>query len=140
VLRAAQVGTAVFVATAVAATAAPRPFGVAAFLVAVTLFLAGCGAFMAAYFRGVARSRTEDVGIAGLYLLSGSAPTSTRRMLLGAVAVQVLVAVATAAARPNTGLAAGTLVPMYGLGLCGFWSSRHGTFPPRPPGPRRSAG
>ena len=33
----------------------------------------------------------------------------------------------------------GVLVPMLPIGLAGIWAARHGTFPPRPPAPRRCA-
>jgi hypothetical protein len=135
--RASWWGTAVFTVSAVAAVAfsALRPLAV---VVDVALFAFGCVAFGAAYFEGLARSRRERVAVTGLYFLSGSAPPDVRRSLLGALAVQVVVALVTSFARPYTSMAAGTLVPMFGLGLCGRWAARHGTFPPRddlgPPG------
>ena len=130
-------GTAVFAATAVAAVVADAARPVAS-AVAFALFGAGCVAFVAAYLRAVRRSREEQIAVASLYLLSGSTPRQVRRSLMGALAVQVVVALATALARPYTSLAAGTLVPVYGLGLCGLWAARHGTFPLRRDGtPRR---
>ncbi len=87
---------------------------------------------MAGYGRAVARSRTDEISVAGLYFLAGgSAPSPVRRRLMGALLVQVVVAFATAAIRPFTSLAFGVLVPVYGLGLAGLWASRHGEFPPR---------
>ena len=67
-----------------------------------------------------ARSRREELSVAGLFLLSGSAPSDVRRLLLGALAVQTAVALATASVRPFTPLAFGVLVPTFGLGLCGL--------------------
>jgi len=107
-----------------------------AFAVSVVLFLAGCVLFLAAYARGIARSRTDEVAVTTLFFLAGRVATTVRRSLLGSLGVQVVVALVTAIAHPYTSLAAGALVPMYGLGLCGLWSARHGTFPPRAPGPR----
>ncbi len=132
--RATWWGTVVFGATSAAAVAVPdAPLEMPAFVVAIVLFAAGCLAFVAAYSRAVARSRTELIGVADLFFLTGTtAPPSVRRSLLGAVAVQVAVGVGSAIARPYTSLAAGTLVPVYGLGLCGLWASRYGTFPRRP--------
>jgi len=134
ILRAAWWGTGLFVVTSAAAVVAPdAPLEVPAFVVAIVLFVAGCLAFVAAYSRAVARSRTDLIGVTDLFFLTGTtAPPPVRRTLLGALAVQVVVALAAAIARPYTSLAAGTLVPVYGLGLCGVWASRHGTFPPRP--------
>jgi hypothetical protein len=131
IVRAAWWGTGVFAVAAVAAVVV-RPLRPVSVVVDVVLFAAGCVAFGAAYVRGLGRSRRERVAVTGLYLLAGSAPVDVRRRLLGALAAQVVIALATAIARPYTSLAAGTLVPMYGLGLCGLWAARHGTFPPRP--------
>ena len=129
--RAAWYGTAAFAVTAVTATVvdALQPL---ALVVDVVLFLAGCVAFVAAYLRAVNRSRTDSIAVTSLFFLAGSAPPAVRRSLLGALAAQVVLALATAIARPYTILAAGTLVPLYGLGLCGLWAARHGSFPRRP--------
>lgn len=132
VRKAAWYGTAGFAATAVAATLVEALEPVA-LVVDGALFLAGCVVFVAAYLRAVNRSRTDAIAVTSLFFLAGSAPPAVRRSLLGALAVEVVVALATAIARPYTILAAGTLVPLYGLGLCGLWAARHGIFPPRPP-------
>jgi hypothetical protein len=126
-------GSALFALTALAAAAAPDgPFKVAALVVAIGLFLAGCGAFLAGYARAVQRSRRDLIGVSDLFFLGrGVAPPEVRRSLLGALVFEVAVALGTAIARPYTSLAAGILVPVYGLGLCGLWGARHGTFPPR---------
>jgi hypothetical protein len=67
----------------------------------------------------------------GLFLLTGSAPPAVRRALLTCLGIQTVVAFATAAVRPFTPLAFGVLVPTLGLGACGLWAARHGTFPDR---------
>ena len=128
--RASWSGTAVFTVTAVGADLFTG-FEAVAFVVAVALFVAGCAAFITAYFRAVGRSRAELIAVSSLFFLSGSAPMPVRRSLLGSFAVQVIVAFATAIARPYTSLAAGTLVPVYGLALCGLWGALYGTFKPR---------
>jgi hypothetical protein len=130
IIRASWVGTAVFTITAVAAdfVTALKPV---AFAVSVALFVAGCVVFLLAFFRAVGRSRTDNISVTNLYFLAGSAPASVRRSLLASLAVQVVVAIITAAIRPYTSLAAGILAPVYGLGLCGLWAARHGTFHPR---------
>ncbi len=129
-VRLAWLGTAVFVASAAAATLAraARPAGVA---ISLVLFGGGCLAFLWAYALAVQRSRTEEIGVGGLYFLSGSAPTAIKRHLLGAMTVQIVVAIATASLRPFTTVAFGILVPMYGLGMAGLWAARYGAFPPR---------
>jgi len=132
ILAAARWGTALFVAAAVAAATAPDSLGRPALVLDVVLFTAGVAAFAAGYLRGVDRSRREVVSIGGLFFLTaGVAPPPVRRDLLGALAVQVVAGLATTIVRPYTDLAAGVLVPMYGLGLCGLWAARHGSFPPR---------
>lgn len=100
-------------------------------VVDLVLFAAGCVAFLMAYARAVQRSRTEEINLAGLYFLTGTAPSSVRRSLLSATAVQVVIAVTAASIRPFTPLAFGILVPMYGLGMGGLWAAHHGKFPPR---------
>ena len=138
VRRASWGGTGVFAITAVAAAIAPSTFEPAALAVAVALFAGGCAVFLWAFFVVAGRSRTDQMELAQIWFLAGSAtPRSVRRSLLGALAVQVVVGLATAGARPYTSLAAGALVPMWGLALCGLWAARHAVFPPRPVDPRR---
>ncbi|HEV7888475.1 MAG TPA: hypothetical protein VGO92_13025, partial [Acidimicrobiales bacterium] len=84
-----------------------------------------------AFARAVARSRTEEIGVMNLFFLDHSAPRPVRRSLLGSLAVQTATAIAVAALRPNTSLAFGILVPVYGLALTGLYGARHGVFPPR---------
>ena len=142
IVRGASWATAAFVVAAVAAAAAPDLFGAPALVLDVVLFLAGCVIFVLAFLRAAERSRTDAIGIGGLFFLAGDvAPADVRRRLIGALAVQVVVGLATAAVRPYTNLAAGTLVPVLGLGLCGLWAARYGRFGPRASprsGPRRS--
>jgi hypothetical protein len=123
-------GTAVFTVTGVAAAVAEpaRPVAVA---VSLALFVLGTAAMALALLRAAGRSRTDEVTVPGVFFLTESAPPAVRRHLLGALAVQVVVALATAAARPFTSLAFGILVPVYGLGLAGLWGARHGQFGPR---------
>lgn len=138
VRRASWAGTALFVATAVAGAVAPSTFKPVALVVAVALFTAGCAVFLWAFVVVASRSRTDRMELAQIWFLTGSpTPAAVRRSLLGALAVQVVVGLATAAARPYTSLAAGALAPMWGLGLSGLWAARHATFPPRPTDTRR---
>ena len=130
-IRAALVGTAVFTVVAVAAAALPDQLAVVAVVVDLVLFAAGIVAFVAALLKAADRSRTEAVTLAGVFWLSGTAPQEARRPLLGALAVEVAVALVTAGVRPFTGLAFGVLVPVYALGLTGLWGARHGTFAAR---------
>ena len=131
IIRAAIVGTAVFTVVAVAAAALPDQLAVVAVVVDLVLFAAGIVAFVGALLKAADRSRTEAVTLAGVFWLSGTAPREARRPLLGALAVEVAVALVTAGVRPFTGLAFGVLVPVYALGLTGLWGARHGTFAAR---------
>ena len=131
IVRLSWAGTALFVVTAVLGAAVPAA-DLPALLVSLALFAAGSVLFFVAYARAVARSRTEQVGTMALFFLEGAvAPGPVKRLLLGSFAVEVAVAVVTAAVRPNTSLAFGILAPVYGLALAGVWGAYHGMFPPR---------
>ena len=101
---------------------------------ALVLFFLGMGAFTYAFAVAVARTtRGDNVVVANLFFLEGSAPRSVRREFLSLFLVSLVIAAATAAWEPF-----GVLVPVLPIGLAGTWAARHGTFPPRPPSPRRS--
>jgi hypothetical protein len=133
IVRVDAVGTGVFAVTAgleaVVLTRWTEIVGIAA---ALGLFALGCAAFLVGYAQAIQRSRTDEINVGTLFLLIGPAvPARTKRVLLSLLAAQVVVAVATAAARPFTTLAFGVLVPVFGVGLNGLWAARHGRFPPR---------
>ncbi len=138
--RASWIGTAVFVITAVASAIAPNTFIAAGVATSLVMFFVGIGVFLWAYAIAVNRSRTDLIGMGGLFFLAGTAPRSVQRSLLGSLAVEVLVGLITAAVHPFTPLAFGVLAWMYGLALCGLWAARYGTFPPRPPEEKRPKG
>jgi hypothetical protein len=106
---------------------------------ALTLFLVGVVAFLWAFYVGVQRSRAEEISVTQLFLLFGGvAPAGVRRTMLSLLAVQVVVGLGAALARPDSSdgsagssLAFGVLVPMFGLGLNGLWGAYHGQFGPR---------
>lgn len=109
-------------------------------ILGILAFLAGCGAFIWSFAIALGRSRSEELSVAGLYFLTGSAPKAVQRRLLGALVAQSVIVVAAAAAEPFTAVAFGVLAPMLGLGLIGQWGARYGTFPERDdPRGRRSA-
>ena len=107
--------------------------------VSMVLFAAGVVTTLWAYTRALDRSRVEEVGVANLYLLTGStSPPPVKRVMLGALAVQVIAALIGAsvgAAGLDKGdlnaLAFGVLVPMFGIGMNGVWAARHGRYGPR---------
>lgn len=131
-------GTVVFVVAALPAVVAYRPLGESwiAWPMAFTslgLFALGLVLFVVALVAGARRSRTDLLGIGGWFFLVGSAPVRVQRPLLGCLAVQVVGGLTAAAVRPFTALAFTTLVPTFGLALCGWWGARWGWFPPRTP-------
>ena len=134
IVRASWAGTAAFAASAIAAVAVSAA-RLPAVIVAGALFAAGVATFFWAYAIAVGRSRTDAIGIGGLFFLAGkdTAPDAGhKRHLLASLAAQTAIALATAGARPFTTLAFGVLVPVYGLAMTGLYSARHGRFAPRP--------
>ena len=77
----------------------------------------------------------------GLYLLRRRTPTPSRvrRLMLGALLAQIMIAAITTFTRldgpdgePGSSLALGFIVPMFGFGLNGLWAAFHGAFPRAP--------
>jgi hypothetical protein len=116
-----------------------RPAQILIGAVSMVLFATGAGGSLWAYVSALERSRTSEIGVANLYLLTGStAPRAVKRTMLGLLVVQVVLAFAGAiiGATGLTGsevnaLAFGILVPMFGIGMNGLWAVRHGSFGPR---------
>jgi hypothetical protein len=130
-IRASWAGTAAYTAVAVPAVWWLDALEAVVALTAGLLFFAGSAAFLWAFFVAVERSRSEVIGVGGLYFLAGCAPPSVQRTMMLSLGAQTVVAIGTASLRPYTALAFGVLVPMWGIGLAGLWGARHGTFPPR---------
>jgi hypothetical protein len=114
--------------------------GLRGMIVAVdlALFAIGCFAFIWSYFSAVQRSRTDQISVAGLFALAGgAAPRRITVVMNSCLSAQVVVGLIGAIVRSSTDgragstLAFGVLVPIFGLGLNGLWSSRLGVFPPR---------
>ena len=124
-------GTSVYVGLAVAGTIVPDWFATPTAVVSGVLFVVGCVVFLWAYAVAVARSRTDAIGIGGLYFLADSAPKTPRYRLRLSFALEVAAAIASSSIRPFTPMAFGFLVPVYGLGMMGLWGARYGTFGPR---------
>ncbi len=111
-----------------------------AFIVSSLAFFAlGCILFLWAYWRAVQRSRTDEVGIGGLFFLAGpTAPKAIKLHLNGSLAAEVALALTTAsigiaATGDNelNALAFAMLVPMFALGCTGLWGATYGAFGPR---------
>lgn len=132
-VRADAWATLVFAVVSVAAAVVPDPLEFVAVPVDLVLFVAGCSAFLWAYAVAIGRSRYDDLTMAGVFFLSDRvAPARVTRAFWLLLAAQVVVGLATAAARPFTALAFGVLVPVLGLGLMALWGARHGDFPAKP--------
>ena len=143
IVQASWAGTILFAATAIPAALVLGPIRIVAVAVALGLFALGCAGFFWAYGLAIQRSRSDEIGIGGLFFLAGkeTAPTAVKAWLLGSLGAQVLLAFTTATAKPYTTLAFGLLVPVYGLACSGLWAARHAHFGPRvAPQPRRQRG
>lgn len=137
------VGTVVFVVVASAYEVDPDRLSLALLVVSMVGFAGGTLAFVVAFFIAVVRSRTEAIGMGGLFFLAGSAPRRIQVVMMGAWALQIVVAFVVAALGVFTVAAFALLAPMWGIGLAGWWGARHGAFPPRitdPANPRRDGG
>lgn len=129
-VRLAWIGTAVTCVTSIAnAQTGDRDAYALSAAPALIMFALGSVAFFWAFLVAVERSRTEAIGVGGLFFLAGCAPARIQRSMLAALAVQATVPVAVAVVRPFTAFA--VLAPMWTLGLAGLWGARHGTFPAR---------
>jgi hypothetical protein len=102
-------------------------------VVTLGLFFGGTAAMGAAIVAAAVRSRTDAIGMGGLFFAAGSAPRRVALALQAALALDVVVALAAAGARPLTSVAFGVLAPLWPLGVMGLWCARHGTFPRREP-------
>jgi hypothetical protein len=130
-VQASWLGTAALAAASVAGLVDIDTFAPVVVWLSAVMFAVGCVLFFVAYAIAVGRSRTDAIGIGGLYFLAGSAPVGVRRHLVGSLAAQCAIAVAVIALRPFTSLVLSSLAPMFGLGCAGVWGARFGTFAPR---------
>jgi len=129
IVRASWLATAALAVSGFGAALGPKWLLVPGAIVAVALFIVGCGVFIGAWVVAAQRSREDLVDLAGLFFLTGTAPRSVRRHLLGSTIAQSVIAVTCATLRPAA--AAGILAPVSGLALGALWSARHGRFPRR---------
>jgi len=128
--------TAVFVViTVLAVVVFNSPLRRLVAIVDLVLFAIGVATFIWAYFSAVQRSRSDEISVAGLFLLiDGVASKSVMRVMNSALAIQVTVGLGGAIIRRSTDgvagstLAFGVLVPLLGLGLNGLWASKYGSF------------
>ncbi len=129
IITSAWVGTLVFVATTALAVIVPSA-RIPVVAVDLLLFVAGSGLYLWGWGVAAGRSREDEISLWNLILLEDVAPPAVRLRLLGAVAIQVVVAAATCWI--TAALAFGWLVPVWGVAHCEFWAARYGVFVPRP--------
>jgi len=139
IIRASLAGTVVFVVLGVLGAVAPDVFGAPFLVVSLVEFLVGTVVFFLAFLRAVDRSRTEAIGVGGLFFAAGSAPRPAQRALVGSLVVQTVAAIVVGSIRLYTVMAFGIMAPMWALGFVGLWVSTYGTFPARTPEPTRAA-
>lgn len=132
-IRLAWIGTVVTCVTSIvnALTGSRDAYALSA-VPALVMLAIGSVVFLWAFLVAVERSRTEAIGIGGLFFLSGCAPRRVQVSMMAALVVQSVVPVVVATIRPFTAFA--VLAPMWTLGLMGLWGARYGTFPPRTDG------
>lgn len=140
-VRADVIGTALFVVAV--AIGIPwhdqRPVQIVFAVVSMALFAVGAAGCLWAYVSALERSRTDEIGVANLYMLTGpTAPPTIKRTMTAALVVQTALALtgAIVGASSLSGnqvnvLAFGILVPMFGLAMNALWAVRHGQFGPR---------
>ena len=126
IIRASWIATAILTISDAAAALGPEELLVPGAIVAIALFLLGCGLFVGAWVIAANRSRTETVDLYGLVFVSGVGPKRVQRHLVGSLLVQCALVVTCATVRPAT--AAGILAPVAGLGFSALWAARHGEF------------
>ena len=134
-----RVSTAAFTVVAVVSAILFTSFWrVAIVAVSLGLFAIGVATFLLGYFAAVQRSREEEISVTQLFFLAGEvAPKKVRLAMWYCLAVQCVVGLGVALARPSTDgksgsvLAFAVMVPMLGIGLNGLWAGKFGTFGPR---------
>ena len=139
IIRASIGGTALFTLVGVLGAIWPDVFAGPFLVVSLVEFLVGSVVFFLAFLRAVDRSRTEAIGIGGLFFAAGTTPRPVQRALVGSLVVQSVVAVVVAWVRLYSPMAFGILAPMWALGFTGLWVAAYGTFPDRTPEPTRAA-
>jgi len=133
ILRTTIAGTVVFVVLGLAASVFQGALTGAYVALSLFEFFIGVVVFGLAFFRAIDRSRTEAIGIGGLFFASGSAPKRVQLILMVSLSVQVVMSIVVASLHLYTGLAFGVLAPMWALGFSGLWVAAYGTFPERTP-------
>lgn len=147
IVRVNAIGTLAFVAAMAIGVPLRAEKGAQVMVAVVSLVLFGMGVATGlwAYTSALERSRTEEVGVANLFLLTGAtAPRRVKMLMSVLLVVQVVVALVGASigaaglsGNQVNALAFGVLVPMLGIGMNGLWAARYGSYGPRVSGTPR---
>lgn len=138
IVRTTVIGVAVFAVLGLGAAIWESMTG-AYVVVSLLQFFIGVVVFVLAFLRAIDRSRTEAIGIGGLFFGSGSTPKRVQLILMLSLTVQVVVSIVVASIHLYTALAFGVLAPMWALGFTGLWVAAYGRFPQRAPEPTLAA-
>ena len=98
ILRVNAFGTAAFVITAIGGAVQSGFLRTLAAVIALVLFTVGCVVFLWALLQAFQRSRSDNIGMGGLFfLLAPTAPGAVRRPFMALFALQTVVGLAGAA-------------------------------------------
>ena len=97
-------------------------------VVSAVLFVGGSLAFTVGFVLAAGRSRHDFIHLAGLFYLTGAAPTPVRRTFLGLWYVQIATATASVFTLDPP---FGVMAPVWGIGLITWWAAAHGRFAAR---------
>ena len=125
--------TAVFVVLALVASVVDSSairalYGVTSLGLTAVGFVVCCVAMVG----GMRRSARSEMTMAGWWFLTDSAPGRVRVWLFAVRSAQVVAAVGAASVHPSSDTAFVVLVPLLGIGCCGWWGAFYGRFPDRP--------
>ena len=129
ILFANQIGTgALSLATVVAAIARNDSGNFFNLAISAVLFVAGCVGFAIGFGKAVLRSREEEIYLAGLFYMTGTAPESLRRNFLFLWFTQMGIAVVSIfLVQPPFGV----MAVVFGSGMICFWAGIYGKFLPK---------
>lgn len=96
-------------------------------VVSSVIFGGTCLLFVIGFLLAAARSRNDDMHLAGLFYLSRVAPDRVRRAFMGLWFIQMAIGVVSI---PFTAPPFGVMATMFGVFVNMVWSARHAAFRP----------
>ena len=119
----------IFGVVILAAAAAGGRLDFLAMVVSLVFFALGCAVFLWAFVVVAERSRTEELSVAGAFMLAEGVDRLHRFIFWSQLGVQTLAAFIAAGIRLYSPTAFGILVPVFGLGMMSLWGAKHARFP-----------